>query len=82
MFPNAQRLNRGNYVMGQLVQACRANNVTDLIIIHEHRGEPGMAEVGRSSGQSQDKLGDIAKFKIPAHLILVLVLACIMCEQT
>ena len=42
MFPNSQRLNRGNYVMSQLVQACRANDVTDLIIAHEHRGEPGM----------------------------------------
>ena len=27
--------------MGQLVQACRANEVTDLILVHEHRGEPG-----------------------------------------
>ena len=41
VLPNSQRLNRGNYVMSQLVQACRANDVTDLIIIHEHRGEPG-----------------------------------------
>ncbi|XP_046840454.1 U3 small nucleolar ribonucleoprotein protein IMP4-like [Xenia sp. Carnegie-2017] len=40
IFPNSQRLNRGNYVMSQLVQACRANDVTDLIIAHEHRGEP------------------------------------------
>lgn len=45
MFPNSQRLNRGNYVMEQLVQACRANNVTDLIIIHEHRGEPGVCRL-------------------------------------
>ena len=28
--------------MGQLVQACRANEVTDLILVHEHRGEPGV----------------------------------------
>lgn len=42
IFPNSQRLNRGNYVMSQLVQACRANEVTDLILVHEHRGEPGM----------------------------------------
>lgn len=27
--------------MSQLVQACRANDVTDLVIVHEHRGEPG-----------------------------------------
>ena len=41
MIPNAQRLNRGHYVVGQLVEACRANDVTDLVIIHEHRGIPG-----------------------------------------
>jgi U3 small nucleolar ribonucleoprotein protein IMP4 len=40
VFPNSQRMNRGNYVIGDLVNACRANNVTDLIVIHEHRGEP------------------------------------------
>lgn len=28
--------------MSQLVQACVANDVTDLIIIHEHRGDPGI----------------------------------------
>lgn len=43
MFPNCQRMNRGNYVISQLVHACTANNITDLIIVHEHRGEPGMA---------------------------------------
>ena len=41
IFPNSQRLNRGNYVLSQLVQACRSNEVTDLILIHEHRGQPG-----------------------------------------
>eukprot|EP00118_Oscarella_pearsei_P026540 m.310062 g.310062 ORF g.310062 m.310062 type:complete len:295 (+) comp49388_c0_seq1:27-911(+) len=40
IFPNSQRINRGNYVINDLVKACRANNVTDLIMIHEHRGEP------------------------------------------
>ena len=42
IFPNSQRLNRGNYVLSQLVHACKANEVTDLILVHEHRGEPGM----------------------------------------
>ncbi|XP_072026379.1 U3 small nucleolar ribonucleoprotein protein IMP4-like [Amphiura filiformis] len=45
IFPNAQRLNRGNYEMNQLVQACRANDVTDLIIVHEHRGNPDALQV-------------------------------------
>ena len=40
LFPNSQRINRGNYEMKQLVDACRSNDVTDLIIVHEHRGVP------------------------------------------
>ncbi|XP_055373237.1 U3 small nucleolar ribonucleoprotein protein IMP4 [Condylostylus longicornis] len=40
IFPNAQRINRGNHEMKQLMQACRANDVTDFIIIHENRGVP------------------------------------------
>ncbi len=40
IFPNAQRLNRGNYEYKQLVEACRANDVTDFIIVHETRGQP------------------------------------------
>ncbi|CAG8440366.1 6272_t:CDS:2 [Acaulospora colombiana] len=36
----AKRINRGNYVIKDMVDACRANEVTDLIILHEHRGEP------------------------------------------
>jgi len=38
--PNAQRKNRGNHVMKELVEACRTNEMTDLIIVHETRGEP------------------------------------------
>ena len=30
--------------MKQLVQACRANDVTDLILLSEHRGTPGKTE--------------------------------------
>ncbi|KAH0818262.1 hypothetical protein GEV33_004529 [Tenebrio molitor] len=40
IFPNAQRMNRGNYEMKQLIHACRANDVTDFIVVHEHRGVP------------------------------------------
>jgi len=40
IFPNSQRMNRGNYEMKQLIHACRANDVTDFIIVHEHRGTP------------------------------------------
>ena len=41
MFPGAQRMNRGNHEIAALVQACKANNVTDLVIMHETRGQPG-----------------------------------------
>lgn len=40
IIPNSQRMNRGNYEMTQLVNACRANEVTDFIVVHEHRGVP------------------------------------------
>lgn len=40
LFPNAQRLNRGNLLISQLVSSCRANGYTDIIIVHENRGEP------------------------------------------
>ncbi|TFK28835.1 Brix-domain-containing protein [Coprinopsis marcescibilis] len=40
VFPNSHRINRGNYVVKELAEACRANDVTDLIVLHEHRGVP------------------------------------------
>jgi U3 small nucleolar ribonucleoprotein protein IMP4 len=42
VFPNSNRVNRGNYVVKELAEACRANGVTDLVVLHEHRGVPGM----------------------------------------
>ncbi|CAL1701390.1 unnamed protein product [Somion occarium] len=40
VFPNSHRINRGNYVVKELAEACRANDITDLVILHEHRGKP------------------------------------------
>ncbi|XP_037812490.1 U3 small nucleolar ribonucleoprotein protein IMP4 [Lucilia sericata] len=40
VIPNSQRMNRGKYELKQIVHACKANGVTDLIIVHEHRGVP------------------------------------------
>jgi len=40
LFPNSQRINRGVYEVKQLLDACRANEVTDLIVLHERRGTP------------------------------------------
>lgn len=41
VFPNATRINRGGTVMREMSEACRANDYTDLIVLHEHRGQPG-----------------------------------------
>uniref|UniRef100_V9L7N5 U3 small nucleolar ribonucleoprotein IMP4-like protein n=1 Tax=Callorhinchus milii TaxID=7868 RepID=V9L7N5_CALMI len=46
VFPNAQRMNRGKHDVGALVQACKANGVTDLVVVHEHRGNPDGLIVG------------------------------------
>eukprot|EP01132_Coremiostelium_polycephalum_P001391 gene1391-1758_t len=40
IFPNSQKMNRGAHVIKELVDASRSNDVTDLVIVHEHRGEP------------------------------------------
>lgn len=40
LIPNSQRINRGNYQMKQLIETCKANNVTDFVVLHETRGEP------------------------------------------
>jgi len=40
IFPNSQRINRGGHIVKDLVDACKANGVTDMVIVHETRGEP------------------------------------------
>eukprot|EP01083_Nonionella_stella_P154338 497201_1 len=40
VFPNSQRINRGTAVIKEIVDTCRANDFTDLIMFHETRGEP------------------------------------------
>lgn len=40
LFPGAQRMNRGAYIVKDLMQLARSHEMTDVIIVHEHRGEP------------------------------------------
>ena len=40
ILPNSVRINRGTYVLKDLVKISQANNFTDLIILHETRGAP------------------------------------------
>ncbi|KAL0914894.1 hypothetical protein M5K25_015283 [Dendrobium thyrsiflorum] len=40
VFPNATRMNRGGQVIKEIVEVCRAHDFTDVILLHEHRGEP------------------------------------------
>lgn len=40
LFPTSVKLNRGNYIMPSLVNACKASGTTDIVVVHEHRGEP------------------------------------------
>ncbi|KAJ1735781.1 snoRNA-binding rRNA-processing protein imp4 [Coemansia biformis] len=40
VIPNSQRINRGNYVVGEIIETCKANEVTDLVVVHETRGQP------------------------------------------
>ncbi|KAL5232492.1 hypothetical protein ABZP36_031268 [Zizania latifolia] len=40
VFPNSQRMNRGGQVISEIVESCRSHDITDLILVHEHRGKP------------------------------------------
>lgn len=40
LLPGSERMNRGGQIMSELVESCRSHDFTDLIILHEHRGEP------------------------------------------
>ncbi|ODV81241.1 Brix-domain-containing protein [Suhomyces tanzawaensis NRRL Y-17324] len=40
MFPNSLKLNRGNYIIPELVKSCTRVQITDMILLHEHRGVP------------------------------------------
>jgi U3 small nucleolar ribonucleoprotein protein IMP4 len=40
VFPTSQRINRGNTTVGELVDACRRADFTDIVMVQETRGEP------------------------------------------
>ena len=40
MFPNAVRFNRGAYKVRELMEVAERKSFTDVVIVHEHRGEP------------------------------------------
>ena len=40
LFPTSQRINRGSQILPDLVDLCRNGGFTDLVMVHEHRGEP------------------------------------------
>lgn len=40
VFPNSQRINRGGTIVADVVDLCRRNDFTDIVILHETRGEP------------------------------------------
>lgn len=41
IFPGAVRINRGGQVLTELMEAARAGGYSDVVMLHEHRGEPG-----------------------------------------
>uniref|UniRef100_A0A1J3IBU2 U3 small nucleolar ribonucleoprotein IMP4 n=1 Tax=Noccaea caerulescens TaxID=107243 RepID=A0A1J3IBU2_NOCCA len=40
VFPNSQRINRGNQVISEIMETARSHDFTDVILVHEHRGVP------------------------------------------
>lgn len=40
LFPGARRMNRGAYIVKDLMQLARSHGMSDVVIVHEHRGQP------------------------------------------
>jgi len=40
MIPNAQRMNRGGHQMQDIVEVAKRNSLSDIVIVHEQKGEP------------------------------------------
>ncbi|KAK4453821.1 anticodon-binding protein [Podospora aff. communis PSN243] len=40
LFPTAIRLNRGNLVLPELVRSAQSEGLSDIVLLHEHRGTP------------------------------------------
>ena len=38
--PNCQRMNRGGHTISEILETCRADGFTDLLVLQEHRGVP------------------------------------------
>ena len=38
--PNSQRMNRGGHTVDQIVDMCRGEGYSDLVVVQEHRGVP------------------------------------------
>lgn len=38
--PTAIRLNRGNTILPELVRSCNSRGLSDVVLLHEHRGTP------------------------------------------
>ncbi|XP_066091145.1 U3 small nucleolar ribonucleoprotein protein IMP4 isoform X3 [Saccopteryx bilineata] len=72
VFPGAQRMNRGRHEVGALVRACKANGVTDLLVVHEHRGTPGTVSEAKPhliihgfSSRLGKRVSDILRYLFP-----------------
>ena len=40
LVPNSQRMNRGGHTVNEIVEMCRGEGYSDLVVVQEHRGVP------------------------------------------
>ncbi len=38
LVPNSQRMNRGGHTVNEIVDMCRGEGYSDLVVVQEHRG--------------------------------------------
>ncbi|KAI8190894.1 U3 small nucleolar ribonucleoprotein IMP4 [Colletotrichum sp. SAR 10_75] len=68
LLPTSVRLNRGNLILDDLVQSCKSNALTDVVLLHEHRGVPTAITISHlPHGPTLSRLGQRI-VKILKHL--------------
>lgn len=62
LFPTSVRLNRGTLILPDLVKSCQSNGLSDIVLLHEHRGTPSALTIGTNFPfASQYKPGNVVK---------------------
>ena len=51
--PNAQKMNRGGHTIPEIIDACKSKGISDILVVHETRGQPGLFSLHSSGSHAR-----------------------------